>query len=301
MSLNTLQSMNYNIDNRVIEGTASSLKKAIPILSPTNHIITIDPNVGSMFDVYDGGETAFEIRFAQLNGKYTMTGADISVSLHLTDPKNTVITWPNNIVWESDNAPTLKANNMFKFSTYFNTDSSTWNCTYNKGIYISKYNANDFTTRIARVVNGSNIIDTVVITPGINNYTNGSGQQITEFGYATWGLGQMSRSCMSLYQLTIDNNSKLLTFVCLPGDFSYINNGVTKSFNTDVIKAVVASNEWNTEYILEYTETRTVNGQTHNVYTAETESLEIYNYMAAAYSNQGAVGFAFYADPNRME
>ena len=51
MSLNTLQSMNYNIDNRVIEGTASSLKKAIPILSPTNHIITIDPNVGSMFNV----------------------------------------------------------------------------------------------------------------------------------------------------------------------------------------------------------------------------------------------------------
>ena len=100
MSLNTLQSMNYNIDNRVIEGTASSLKKVVTISGPTNHIITIDPNQGSIFEVYDGGETAFEIRFAELNNKFSITGSSICVNLHLTMPSKTIISWPENIIWD---------------------------------------------------------------------------------------------------------------------------------------------------------------------------------------------------------
>lgn len=233
-----------------------------------------------------------------------MTGADISISLHLTDPKNTVITWPNNIVWESL-APTLKTNNMFKFSTFFDTDSSTWNCTYNNGIYISKYNTNDFTTPIARIANGTNVINTVSIIPGRNDYTNSSAQQITEYGYASWGLGSRTTTCIDFYQLTIDDNSKLLTLVneYNPGRFSYVNNSVNNYFTTDVIKAAVSYGSGSVEEcILESTGTSDVNGNTYSVYTADTENLEIYNYMVAANSSaNGTVVFSFYADPNRME
>ena len=303
MPLTTLQSMSsytdksLNIDNRIVDGTASSLKKVVTISEPTNHIITIDPNVGSMFDVYDNEETAFEIRFAELNDKYTMTGSDISISLHLTDPSNTVITWPSNIVWESNTPPSLKTNNMLKFSTFFNTSSSTWNCTYDKEIYISKYNLNTFTTRIARIVNGngSTLLNTVSFTPGVNNYTNGSSQQITEYGYASWGLGNMqSTPCIDLYQLTIDNNSMLLTLICATPNFPYNNNGVTTYFATDVIKAVALG--VSEECMLEFTETRNISGSNYRVYTAETENLEILQYMM----NSGSVSFSFYADPNRM-
>ena len=99
-----------------------------------------------------------------------------------------------------------------------------------------------------------------------------------------------------------DNNSKLLTLVLMsnPSTFPYINNNVTNYFTTDVIKASFISG-LNKECILEYTGTRVDSGNTYSVYTAEIGSLEIFNYMASAYSNHREVAFAFYADPNRME
>ena len=70
--------MNYNIDNRVIDGTASSLKKRVMCRPSSNGIIEINPNIASIFSVYIGVGGTYTLNILPLDSNYDISGQSMT-------------------------------------------------------------------------------------------------------------------------------------------------------------------------------------------------------------------------------
>ena len=133
MSLNTLQSMNYNIDNRVIDGTASSLKKRVTCMPSSNGVIEINPNIASIFSVYIEVGGTYTINILPLDSNYdiigqSMTCAEFTLELYVSDNAftSTIIVWPNNVT--SDTSTDIVSKGLYKFMAIPGTSNLEWYC-----------------------------------------------------------------------------------------------------------------------------------------------------------------------------
>ena len=117
--VDTFESLkNYVINNRL----AKSLEKAT-ILTPSNGIFTIDPNVANMFVMSVIANST--IVLSTLTNTYTRTGSVISVLLNKSSPSYTV-TWPSNIKWSDNTAPELSDVNLITLLNFGGPNTSYW-------------------------------------------------------------------------------------------------------------------------------------------------------------------------------
>ena len=162
MSLNTLQSMNsftdkaLNIDNRIVDGTASSLKKRVTCMPSSNGIISINPNIASIFSVYIGAGGTYTINILPLDSNYdvsgqSMTCAEFTLELHVSDNAftSTIIVWPNNVI--SDTPISIVSKGLYKFMAIPGTSDLEWYCTSQKIINQYPSDPEVYTTKIGHV------------------------------------------------------------------------------------------------------------------------------------------------------
>lgn len=203
MSLNTLQSMNsftdkaLNIDTRIVDGTASSLKKRVTCMPSSNGIISINPNIASIFSVYIEVGGTYTINILPLNSNYdiigqSMTCSEFTLELHVSDNAfaSTIIVWPDNVI--SDTPISIVSKGLYKFMAIPGTSNLEWYCTSQKIINQVPSDPEAYTTKIGYVT---------INKVATNVYTN-DGMQMNERIIGT-GIGNYN----SNWTTTVQNNS----------------------------------------------------------------------------------------------
>jgi len=114
-SIKSYISAKLNIDTKLDNRFGQSVEKVSMVSPDEDNILVIDPNTASLF--YVSLTTDANIEFNAVNDVYPITGSTITILLERSN-SNIIVTWPNNITWKGNVAPTLSHRNLITLTTF---------------------------------------------------------------------------------------------------------------------------------------------------------------------------------------